>query len=365
MQIAAAPGRQARVRRGAGRAGAGEPRGNRGGLGRAGAGFRAAASSAKAGAWTNGGERERMAMAWRVFIDGEAGTTGLQIRERLAGRGDIALVAIDAERRKDPEARLAAYRGADMAILCLPDEAVKEIAPEAARTGTRLIDASSAHRTDPDWAFGFAELSPGHRAAIAGAARVSNPGCYASGAIAMLYPLVQAGLVAPDEPLSLNAVSGYSGGGKSLIAEMESGAAGNFFVYAMGQKHKHVPEIMARSGLSRRPVFVPSVGRYAQGMIVQMPLHLDGRGTPADLRAALAAHYADARFVAVAADDAAARIDPERLNGSNRLELSVHGSAETGVAVVIAVLDNLGKGASGAAVQNLNIMLGLDEGTGL
>lgn len=305
-------------------------------------------------------------MVWRVFIDGEAGTTGLQIRERLVPRDDIALVSVDPERRKDPEARLAAYREADVAILCLPDEAVKEIAPEAARAGARLIDASTAHRVDPDWVFGFAELGAGQRAAIAAAQRVSNPGCYSTGAISLIRPLVDAGVLRPAEPIHLSAVSGYSGGGKGLIAEMESGAAGNHFLYAVGQGHKHVPEIMTHGRLTTRPTFVPSVGRYAQGMIVQLPLHLENRGGIDALRRSLAEHYAGESFVQVVPPETyGPRIDPERLNGTNRLELSVHGSDAAGCAVLIALLDNLGKGASGAAVQNLNLMLGLDEAAGL
>ncbi|WP_118136728.1 N-acetyl-gamma-glutamyl-phosphate reductase [Oceanicella sp. SM1341] len=305
-------------------------------------------------------------MAWKVFIDGEAGTTGLQIRERLEARGDIALVQLADDARKDTAARLEAFAAADVAILCLPDAAVHDIVPRLAGTDTRLIDASTAHRVAPDWVFGFPELTPQARGAVASAARVSNPGCYASGAIALLHPLVSRGLIAADAPISINAVSGYTGGGKAMIGEFEAEGHPKHFVYANTQHHKHVPEIMKHGGLARRPIFSPSVGDFAQGMIVQIPLHLEGGLTVESLSAAYAEHYADARFVSVLPMAAyEGRIDPERTNGTNRMELSVHGDSENGCAVLVAVLDNLGKGASGAAVQNLNLMLGLDEGTGL
>ena len=226
----------------------------------------------------------------------------------------------------------------------------------------RFIDASTAHRVADGWAFGFPELAPGAREAIAGAARVSNPGCYSTGAIALAAPLVAAGLVAPDEIASINAVSGYTGGGKELIAEMEAEGAPDHFVYALGQGHKHLPEIIKHSKLTRRPVFAPSVGQFAQGMVVQIPLQLEGRKL-ADLRDALARHYEESRFVKVI--DPVARVVPTVLNDTNDLELSVHGSDDSGCAVLVAVLDNLGKGASGAAVQNLNLMAGLDPLAGL
>ncbi|HWL56011.1 MAG TPA: N-acetyl-gamma-glutamyl-phosphate reductase [Paracoccus sp. (in: a-proteobacteria)] len=302
-------------------------------------------------------------MAHKVFIDGEAGTTGLQIRDRLVRRDDIELVQIDPARRKDVDARRDAFAAADVAILCLPDAAAKESVALARGMDVRFIDASTAHRVDPEWVFGFAELTPDARDRIAGAQYVSNPGCYSTGAISLLAPLVRAGLVAPDEALTINAISGYTGGGKELIGEYERGEAPPAFVYALAQKHKHLPEIMKYAGLTTRPVFAPSVGNFAQGMAVQVPLHLNGARSLDAMRDALAAHYAGSQFVSVV--DATPRIVPTALNDTNGLEISVHGDAENGCAVLVAVLDNLGKGASGAAVQNLNIMLGADEAAGL
>lgn len=305
-------------------------------------------------------------MTYKVFIDGEAGTTGLQIRARLEGRDDIRLITLGDADRKDTRARLAAFDAADVGILFLPDAAAVEIVAQLAGTGTRLIDASTAHRVDPGWVFGFAELDNDLRARIAGGQFVSNPGCYSTGAIALLHPLVKRGLIAADQALAINAISGYSGGGKAMIAEFESGKTDGPFVYATEQRHKHLPEIVAHAGLTRQPVFVPSVGPYEQGMIVQVPLPFVEPGQGAAIEAALADHYATSRFVSVVSPDHyGARIDPRRLNGTNQLELSVHGNLDTGGAVLLALLDNLGKGASGAAVQNLNIMLGLDEGLGL
>ncbi|MBW7057870.1 N-acetyl-gamma-glutamyl-phosphate reductase [Paracoccus bogoriensis] len=305
-------------------------------------------------------------MTYSVFIDGEAGTTGLQIRDRLRGRADIRLVQVDPARRKDPQARREAFAAADVAILCLPDEAAREAVALCADLPTRIIDASTAHRVDPDWVYGFAELSPEMCERIASARRVSNPGCYSTGAIAILAPLIAAGLIQPDEALAINAVSGYSGGGKALIAEYESGEAPAHFVYGLSQGHKHIPEIMRQTGLTRRPVFAPAVGNFAQGMAVQLPLHLDQNRSIDALHQALAAHYHGQRFIRVTRSEAiGARLVPTAHNGTNLVEISVHGDDAAGCATVVAVLDNLGKGASGAAVQNLNIMLGLDEAASL
>ena len=308
-------------------------------------------------------------MAPKIFIDGEHGTTGLQIVSRLQKRTDIELMSMPAEQRRDADVRTKFLREADIAILCLPDDAAREAVALAADAGTRFIDASTAHRSNPDWAFGFAELSNGQAARIASAQFVSNPGCYSTGALALIAPLVAAGLLPADYPLTINGVSGYTGGGKQLIAQMEDATRDDaitapYFAYALTLGHKHVPEIVNHAGLSRKPIFTPAVGRFAQGMLVNVPLHLDlmaGKTSMADIHAALAAHYADSPIVEVVslhAPASLARIDPEEMTGTDRMKLYVCGTEGAGQVNLVASLDNLGKGASGAAVQNLNLMIG-------
>ena len=315
-------------------------------------------------------------MSATVFIDGSVGTTGLQIKSRLEGRGDIELLSLPETTRKDAGARAEIINSCDVAILCLPDEAARDAVSMIENSNVRVIDASSAHRVSDGWVYGFPELNAGQAGKIAKATRVSNVGCYAVASISMLSPLIAAGIIPANHPVSINAVSGYSGGGKKMIADFEDTSSPEYtdvpyFAYGLSLEHKHVPEIEMHSGLNARPLFMPAVGRFAQGMMAQLPLQLSnipGAPTPGDIHRALESHYSGKRFVSVAPmieASAMTQLRPDMLNGTNELRLHVFANEKAGHAVVVAVLDNLGKGASGSAVQNLNIMLGMDEETGL
>ncbi len=303
-------------------------------------------------------------MAAKIFIDGEAGTTGLQIRDKLAGLSGLELVSLPPEARKDAGAKQKLYREVDLVILCLPDEAAKEAAHLIDAMGAdapRVIDASSAHRVAPGWTYGFPELVAGQAEAVASARRVSNPGCHATGAIALLRPLAEAGLIPKDAEVSIGSVSGYSGGGKSMIEAYESGRAPAFELYGLALEHKHMPEIQLYSGLTARPIFAPSVGNFRQGMLVSAPLHLDalpGRPSAADLGHVFKKHYRGQKHFHVMESDDPQRIEPESLNGTNDIEIHVFANEARRQALLVAKFDNLGKGASGAAVQSLMLMLG-------
>ena len=311
----------------------------------------------------------------RIFIDGEAGTTGLQIRDRLAGRRDLELLSIAPDKRKDQAERKRLLNAADVAILCLPDDAAKESVSLIENDTTKVIDASTAHRVADGWTYGFAEMDNAQAQKIAASRRVGNPGCWPQGAIATLRPLVEAGLLPADYPVTVHGISGYSGGGKSMIADYEAAGEGanEFMPYGLTFKHKHLPELKTYAKLSALPLFTPAVGNFAQGMITVVPLQLwtlDKVPTGADLHAAIADHFAaiEGGFVEVAPLVEAERIpqlNPERYNDTNRMVLHVFANDERAQAALVAVYDNLGKGASGAAVQNLNLMLGVEQRTSL
>jgi len=301
-----------------------------------------------------------------VFIDGDQGTTGLQIHARLQGRKDMIIDTLPEAHRKDPQRRAEALNACDIAILCLPDAAAREAVALVDNPDVRIIDASSAHRVEDGWTYGFPELSADQSRLIAQSRRVTNPGCYPTGAIGLLSPLVTAGLLAPDYPLAIHAVSGYSGGGRAAVDRYEGAESSRqpaFQLYGLPLTHKHVPEIQRYAGLTVPPVFVPAYGAYRQGIVLTIALQrhcLSGAANADMLRACLAEHYTGAEYVRVlprAESDTLQALDPQRLNDTNKMELAVFANPEQGQILLAAVFDNLGKGASGAAVQNLELML--------
>jgi N-acetyl-gamma-glutamyl-phosphate reductase len=313
-------------------------------------------------------------MTTKVFIDGGAGTTGLEIRERLAAHDGLELITLSGDKRKDAKARAEALNGADVVILCLPDDAAREAVALITNPEVKVIDASTAHRTAAGWAYGFPELEPKQRAKIAASKRVSNPGCYPTGFLALMRPLTRAGLIPENFPVSVNAVSGYSGGGRSMISEFEDEDSPAYTqetvrTYGLSLQHKHVGEMQAHAHLTHPPIFAPSVGRFYRGMLVEVPLHLwalKGHPSVKEVHAILAEHFVNEPLVDVASlEDGHVSLDAEILRGTDLMRLYVFGNETRGQARVIAALDNLGKGAAGAAVQNLNIMTGRSETEGL
>ena len=306
-------------------------------------------------------------MSKTLFIDGEAGTTGLEIRQRLRGLSNVAVRSLDATARRDRAARRALMAEVDLVVLCLPDEAAREAADMIEGLGSaapKLLDASTAHRVAPGWEYGFAELAAGQAAKIAAAPRVANPGCYATGAIALLRPLIDAGLIPPDYPLGIQGISGYSGGGKAMISDHQQAGGPAFELYGLSLNHKHIPEIMRHAGLTARPIFVPSVGHFRQGMVVMVPLHLDalpGRPTAREINSVFDACYHATRLVQVRRPPVDQRLQPDPISGSDLMEVYVFENEAESQAVLVARLDNLGKGAAGAAVQNIGLMLGLPD----
>ncbi len=306
-------------------------------------------------------------MTVSVFIDGAVGTTGLEIHQRLSGRSELSLIVLDDAQRKTASARKEALNAADIVILCLPDDAAREAVSLIQNTTTRIIDASTAHRTAAGWTYGFPEVS-GHDA-VANAMRVSNPGCYSTGFIALVAPLVSAGLIEPEWPLTVNAVSGYSGGGKAMIKEFEDRETETAWrSYALSLAHKHVPEMQKRCGLKYAPLFAPAVARSYRGMIVDVPLMTDAMSNhPSSLaiRDALTAQYSGSPIVRIVADFDEANVNIEHAADTDRLDLFVFANGDDTQVRLVAALDNLGKGAAGAAVQSLNLMAGLEETAGL